>query len=134
MINEGDHEQDSRYGHVIELRLRRASTDERDLFVDTAPAQRLQGIYLQPDEPLVADGKFQTVFFGKEVSRPPDIVQRLAKQLELENIGLTLVPKKGERAQFGCSSRIRHTLAPDNSSLTFSSKGDLPHHWLCACS
>jgi hypothetical protein len=132
LINEGDHEQDSRYGHIIELRLRRASTDERDLFVDTAPAQRLQGIYLQPDEPLVADGKFQTVFFGKEVSRPPDIVQRLAKQLELENIGLTLVPKKGERAQFGCSSRIRHTLAPDSSSLTFSSKGDLPHHWLCA--
>jgi len=132
LINEGDHEQDSRYGHVIELRLRRASTDERDLFVDTAPAQKLQGIYLQPDEPLVADGKFQTVFFGKEVSRPPDIVQRLGKQLELENIGLTLVPKKGERAQFGCSSRIRHTLAPDNSSLTFSSKGDLPHHWLCA--
>jgi len=132
LINEGDHEQDSRYGHIIELRLRRASTDERDLFVDTAPAQRLQGIYLQPDEPLVADGKFQTVFFGKEVSRPPDIVQRLGKQIEFENIGLTLVPKKGERAQFGCSSRIRHTLAPDSSSLTFSSKGDLPHHWLCA--
>ena len=97
-------------------------TDERDLFVDTAPAQRLQGIYLQPDEPLVADGKFTTLFFSKEVPRPPDIVQRLAKQLELENIGLTLVPKKGERAQFGCSARIRHTLAPDNSSLTFSSK------------
>jgi hypothetical protein len=131
LINDGDHEQDSRYGHIIELRLRRASTDERDLFVDTAAAQRLQGIYLQPDEPLVADGKFQTVFFGKEVARPPDIVQRLAKQLALENIGLTLVPKKGERIQFGCSSRIRHTLAPDNSSLTFSSKGDLPQHWLC---
>ena len=39
--------------------------------------------------------------------------------------------EKGERAQFGCSARIRHTLAPDNSSLTFSSKADLPNHWLC---
>lgn len=128
---DGDREADSRYGHIVEVRLYRPSEDERDLFVDTAAAQRLQGIYLQPDEPLVADGKFTTLFFSKELPKPPDIVQRLAKQLEFENIGLTLVPKKGERAQFGCSSRIRHTLAPDNSSLTFSSKGDLPNHWLC---
>ena len=126
-----DREADSRYGHIIEVRVYRSSEDERDLFVDTAPAQRLQGIYLQPDEPPVADGKFTTLFFSKEVPRPPDIVQRLAKQLELENIGLTLVPKAGERAQFGCSARIRHSLAPDNSSLTFSSKTDLPNHWLC---
>jgi hypothetical protein len=124
-------ELDSRYGHPVEVRLYRASADERDLFVDTAAADRVQGIFLQPDEPFVADGKFTTLLFGKEVPRPPDIVQRLAKQLQLESIGLTLVPKKGERAQFGCSSRIRHTLAPDNSSLTFSSKTDLPNHWLC---
>src|SRR5262249_43553899 len=109
-----DHEADSRYGQIIEVRLYRPSSDERDLFVDAAPAQRLQGIYLQPDVPFVADGKLTTFFFGKDVMRPPDMVQRLAKQLELENSGLTLVPKKGERAQFGCSNRIRHTLAPDS--------------------
>jgi hypothetical protein len=126
-----DREADSRYGHIIEVRIYRPSTDERDLVVDTAAAQRLQGIYLQPDEPLITDGKFTTLFFGKELPRPPDIVQRLANQLELENTGLTLVARKGERAQFGCSSRIRHTLAPDNSSLTFSSRTDLPNHWLC---
>jgi hypothetical protein len=132
LIGKGrDPEQDSRYGHPIEVRLYRPSRDETDLFVDTAPAQRLQGIYLQPDQPLVADGKFTTYLFGKETPRFPDIVQRLAKQTQLESTGLTLVPKKGERAQFCCSSRIRHTLAPDNSSLTFSSKGDLANHWLC---
>lgn len=128
---QGDREKDSRYGHFLQVRLYRASSDETDLFVDTGPAQRLQGVYLQPDPPLVADGKLTTLFFGLDVPRPPDIVQRLAKQLELETSGLTLVPKKGERAQFGCSSRIRHTLAPDNSSLTFSSKTDLSNHWLC---
>lgn len=128
---QGDRESDSRYGHIVEVKLYRPSSDERDLFVDTAPAQRLHGIYLQPDELLVPDGKITTLFFSKEVTRPADIVQRLAKQLGLENLGLTLVPAKGERAQFGCSSRIRHTLAPDNSSLTFSSKTDLSHHWLC---
>jgi hypothetical protein len=127
----GNRDEDSRYGHPLDIRLFRSSTDERDLFVETAAADRLKGIYLQPDEPLVADGKITTLLFSKEVSRPPDIVQRVAQELKLENTGLTLVPKKGERAQFGCSNRIRHTLAPDSSSLTFSSKGDLPNHWLC---
>src|SRR5262249_49162615 len=89
------------------------------------------GLYLQPDGANIVDGKLTTLFFGRDVPKPPDMVQRLAKQLQLENIGLTLVAPKGERVQFGCSSRIRHTLAPDNSSLTFSSKGDLAHHWLC---
>ncbi len=131
LINDADHEEDSRYGHIVEVLLYRPSSDETDLYVDTAAAQRLQGITLQPDELLVADGKLTTFLFGKEVQKAPDMVQRLAKQLGLESSGLTLVPPKGERLQFGCSSRIRHTLSPDNSSLTFSSKGDLANHWLC---
>lgn len=126
-----EREEDSRYGQLLELIVHRPSADERDLFVDTAPTQRLQAIYLQPDPVPFVDGKLTTLFFGRDVQRPPDMVQRLAKQLQLESTGLTLVPKKGERAQFGCSNRIRHTLAPDNSSLTFSAKADLPHHWLC---
>ncbi|MBI5473810.1 MAG: hypothetical protein HY961_15845 [Ignavibacteriae bacterium] len=130
-LNDADHNRDTRYGQIVEVLLYRESTDETDLFVDSAPSQRLQGIYLQPDAPNVFDGKLTTLLFGKEIQKPPDMVQRLAKQLDLENIGLTLVAPKGERVQFGCSSRIRHSLAPDNSSLTFSSKGDLANHWLC---
>ena len=61
----------------------------------------------------------------------PDMIQRLAQELGLENTGLTLVGKKGQRVQFGCSNRIRHTLSPDNSSITFAGKGDLMNHWLC---
>jgi hypothetical protein len=38
-----DREADSRYGHIIEVRIYRPSTDERDLVVDTAAAQRLAG-------------------------------------------------------------------------------------------
>ncbi|MCB0522799.1 MAG: hypothetical protein KDD27_27895 [Saprospiraceae bacterium] len=131
IINDGNHDRDSRYGHIVEVMLYRESADETDLFVDTSAAQRLQGIYMQPDEPLVFDGKFKTLLFGKVGERVPDMIQRLAKQLDLENTGLTLVAPKGERVQFGCSSRIRHTLAPDNSSITFASKGDLANHWLC---
>lgn len=43
---------------------------------------------------------------------------RIASQLHVDDKGQTLVGKPGERVQFGCSNRIRHTLAPDNSSLT----------------
>ena len=46
--------------------------------------------------------------------------------------GLTLVGKKGQRVIFGCSSRIRHTLAPDHSSITFASKEELINHWIVA--
>ena len=122
---------DSRYGHITEMMLYRESADETDLFIDAAEAQRLQGIYMLPEEPVVFDGKIKTLLFGKAGERTPDMIQRLAKQLGLEHTGLTLVAPKGERVQFGCSSRIRHTLSPDNSTLTFASKGDLANHWLC---
>lgn len=131
VFDEANHNRDSRFGHIVEVMLYRESADETDLFVDTAAAQRLQGIYMQPDEPIVFDGKFKTLLFGKVGERAPDMIQRFAKQLDLEYTGLTLVAPKGERVQFGCSSRIRHTLAPDNSSITFASKGDLANHWLC---
>ena len=45
---------------------------------------------------------------------------------------MTLVGKTGERVVFGCSRRIRHTLAPDHSSLTFAAKEDLINHWIVA--
>ena len=40
--------------------------------------------------------------------------------------------RKGERFVFGCSRRIRHSLAPDHSSLTFAAKEDLVNHWIVA--
>lgn len=131
LLDEADHEKDIRFGHIVQLSLYKESSDETDLFVDAAAAQKLQGIYLQPDPPSVFDGKLITFLIGKEVAKPPDMIQRLAKQLDIESLGLTLTANKGERIQFGCSSRIRHTLAPDNSSITFSSKGDLMNHWIC---
>ena len=62
------------------------------------------------------------------------MIQRLSQELGLENTGLTLVGRKGERIQFGCSNRIRHSLSPDHSSITFASKGDLMNHWISCIS
>lgn len=123
-------EKNNRYGQTIEVACYRPSVDETDLFVDEALSKRLQGIYLQPDPGRVIDGTLATLLLGKEKEKAPDLIQRLAKQLDLESNGLTLMAPKGERVLFGCSNRIRHTLSPEGSSITFSSKGDLMNHWL----
>jgi hypothetical protein len=120
----------TRYGRTVQFQLYQESVDETALFLATGPAKQTQGIYLQPDPPAVFNGNLASILFGSEVAKPPDMIQRLAQRLGLENNGLTLVGKKGIRVQFGCSQRIRHTLSPDNSAITFASKGDLGNHWL----
>jgi len=126
-----DPHHNTRFGRTTQFLLYKESSDENNLFVNMSIGKKIQGIYLQADPPLVYDGNPTSVFLGKEVEKPADIIQRLSQQLGLESSGLTLIGKKGERIQFGCSNRIRHTLSPDNSSITFSSKGDLINHWLC---
>ena len=119
----------TRFGRTIQFLLRADPLeDETALF---GASRQVRGIYLQPDPPFLFDGNIGSLLLGKEVEKAPDIVQRLAQQLGIESRGMSLVGKKGQRVQFGCSQRIRHTLSPDNSSLTFASKGDLAHHWLC---
>jgi hypothetical protein len=61
-------------------------------------------------------------------------MERIASRLHMDYKGHTLIGKPGERIQFGCSNRIRHTLAPDNSSLTFATSEELLGHWLCVLS
>jgi len=83
---------------------------------------------------IANDGRLTSFLFGKKADEQPDNVQQLGAELRTEVNGMTLSGAKGERIVFGCSSRIRHTLAPDRSSLTFASKGDLAGHWLCCLS
>jgi hypothetical protein len=129
--NDDNHDLDSRYGKETRLLFYKESVDEKDLLTGKANIPILQGIYLQPDPVFHWDGKIATALLQRENSaHMPDIVQRLATQLGVESKGMTLVGKKGERVVFGCSSRIRHNLAPDNSSITFASKDDLINHWL----
>ncbi|MBB1284625.1 hypothetical protein HRH25_09595 [Flavisolibacter sp. BT320] len=118
----------SRYGKTTQLRVRRASSNEQGLFNNLADPQLLQGIYLQPDPPKQYTNKLTVTKYNAD--KMPDIVQRLAKQLDVECNGLTLLAKKGQRLQFGCSNLIRHTMAPDNSSITFANNNELQHRWL----
>ncbi len=130
-INEGNHDLDSRYGKTTQFRFYKESADESNLLLPKANVPGLQGLYLQPDPEYIRKGMIgQFFFFNAETSVQPNIMQRLAQQLGVKANGLTLVSEKGERVVFGCNHKIRHHLAPDGSSITFSSKGDLCNHWL----
>ncbi len=122
----------SHIGKPIQVKVRRESADERELLANLSLSRQIRGLYLQPDPPQPNDGRIQTLLFRRGAAGTPAMIQRLAEQLDVEHKGLTLVGAKGQRVLFGCSRRIRHTLAPDNSSLTFASKEELLNHWLVA--
>ncbi|HYJ84610.1 MAG TPA: hypothetical protein VEW46_00975 [Pyrinomonadaceae bacterium] len=124
-----------RAGEPIQFFVREDATEETEFFKLVVESRELQGIYLQPDPPKVNNPQtfVWELVAGKELEQST-LMQRLASQLKVDSTGLTLIGKPGERIQFGCSNRIRHTLAPDNSSLTFSTKADLFNHWLCVLS
>ena len=124
---------DSRYGKTTVLSLRKPSQDETELFAGTKDPKALQGVYLQPDPVQVKLNPIIFKMLQGTGTGMPDIVQRLAKQLDLECKETTLLSKNGERVQFWCSNLVRHSMAPDNSSLTFANKKELTGHWfVCA--
>lgn len=139
-----------RTGESTQFFVRQDATDEFDFFRKPGEALRLvgpdadvfrknvealQGIYLQPDSPTIInqDTIERQRVEGRETDRPTPM-QRLASQLGVEARGSTLIGLPGERIHFGCSHRIRHTLAPDHSSLTFATEGELLNHWLMGLS
>lgn len=124
-----------RVGEPVEFFVREDATDEQDFFQPGLQSHQLRGIYLRPDPLQVnnAGTLVATVVEGITSSQSP-VMERLAAALELEANGTTLIGKAGERIQFGCSHRIRHTLAPDHSSITFAASEELINHWLCVLS
>lgn len=128
-------EQFVRSGEPTQFFVREDAKDESAFFKPDLESRQMQANYLQPDPPQVLRplSFVAELVEGKELEQAT-LMQRLATQLNVDFKGMTLMGKPGERIQFGCSNRIRHTLAPDNSSLTFATKGDLINHWLCVLS
>ena len=124
-----------RTGEPVLFFVRQDAEEEQQFFRKDLESRQLQGIYLQPDPPQPNNPLTLVPFTveGKELGQST-IMQRLAAQLDLDSTGLSLIGKPGERIQFSCSSRIRHILAPDNSSITFATQGELLNHWLCVLS
>jgi hypothetical protein len=129
-----DEQLDNRYGEPVHVLAYTPSSEETGLLVARAGVPTIQGIFLQPDLVTASDGRLETLLLGNRATDQRDNVRQLAAELELESTGLTLTGLKGERVVFGCSSRIRHTLGPDGSAVTFASKGELINHWLTVIS
>ncbi len=123
---------DSRYGKTTVIHMRQEAKSETNIFTDTQNAKTLQGIYLQPDPIVVKLDPilFKTLQGTNGDEGMTDIVQRLGDQLDVKTKELTLLSENGERLQFWCSSMLRHSMSPDNSSITFANKHELHDHWL----
>ncbi|SAL69826.1 hypothetical protein AWB67_03999 [Caballeronia terrestris] len=124
-----------RVGEPTQFYVREDAADELAFFANGLESRELQGIYLKPDPPQVNNREtlVAATVEGSEASQST-LIGRLAAQMRVDFKGLTLIGQPGERVQFGCSHRIRHTLAPDNSSLTFATRDELIDHWLCVLS
>jgi len=122
-------------GEPFEFFVRENTVDETAFFKLGLESQQLQGLYLQPDPPQVNNPLtiVKRVVEGGELPQST-LMGRIASQLRVDYKGQTLIEKPGERIQFGCSNRIRHTLAPDGSSITFAKPEELLGHWLCVLS
>ena len=123
--------QNPRFGKKTILSLRKESVAEPDLLTGTTDPQLLQGLFMQPEELISSEEKVRNRSFnGNATPHKPTCIQRLADQLNIVANENTLYAPNGERVHFWCSSRLRHNMAPDNSSLTFANKNELQQHWL----
>ena len=111
---------------------RKAAISEKNLFKPTGEQMMIRGIYLQPDEAInfTADINQTLVANLATDDRIPTMIQRLSAAIGSDDKGMSLLGQQGQRWQFGASRFIRHTAAPDNTSITFATKTDLLNHWI----
>jgi hypothetical protein len=65
---------------------------------------------------------------GNEVTR--NVIDQIIDITGLINKKGSILGIDNIRTQFGCSSKINHTLSPDHSSLSFASHDDFYHKWI----
>ncbi len=118
------------FGKTVILSSFKNSNDETKLL--SAIDEGVKAMYLQPE----TDGHVAPaiLFQQKQIvtSSTPVELSRIADALNITATNLTLQGIKGERIQFGCSKLMRHSLAPDSSSVTFSSLAEIFNHWVIA--
>ncbi|RYZ55319.1 MAG: hypothetical protein EOP49_03065 [Sphingobacteriales bacterium] len=110
----------------------KASAAEQNLL--SIEPDNVQAFYFQPDAP-VTENKQKAISNAELVMKlvqadTPAALNRMANALDLNCSNLTLQGEKGRRTQFGCSASIRHSLAPDASSVTLSSLDEIFNHWI----
>ena len=122
-------------GKPISFITRKAGKNEKKLFKELAEVDTIRGIWLQPDTDTYLRATLTEIFVeNNSPLHTSSMIERLTeaidKTIEVEAKGLSLVGKQGARIQFGACRSIRHNMAPDSTSITFSTKSDLLNHWV----
>jgi hypothetical protein len=106
---------ETRIGAPVNLDVRALATAEAALLTDPAAFPALRSFFFQPPPPD---------------NSVPSPIERLGAEIKLERSALTLSGPAGSRTVLGCSSQLRHTLAPEASAITFASAADLVGRWI----
>ena len=111
---------------------RSAAKSEKNLIKPMGENMMIRGVYLQPEEPVKVTANFKKLLVENlpDTNQVPSIMDRLAASAGTDAKGMSLTGRPGQRWQFGVSRLIRHTAAPDNTSITFATKNDLLNHWI----
>jgi hypothetical protein len=111
---------------------RRTATSENGFFKATGAQTMIRGIFLRRPEQKKISANWKHVFVGGKAApdQQPELIEQLAKAIDVEAKGMSLMGKTGQRWQFGAARAIRHTLSPDNTSLTIATQDDMVNHWL----
>lgn len=105
----------ARRGAPVTLDVRRGATIEGDLIGEPAALSSLRSFFFQPLPP------------DNSVASPSE---RLAAELGLDHLALTLSGRSGKRTVVACSAELRHVLSPESSAITFASAADLVQRWI----
>lgn len=119
-------------GSPTVLRSFKMNPDEKDLLSPVDGG--LRAYYLQPEKetPLSELSPKKYAVIVKQKNKTSAELKRLADELGLAAHNLTLEGKKGNRVQFGVSSKIQHTLSPEAGSVTLASVNEILNKWMVA--
>lgn len=126
--------QEARRGSTVVIYSRANSSDERGLFVHQTPAEEFHVHFLQPDALPGALLAASRAVEGSQEEAPRDLMQRLARAVQVEARDLTLVARPARRIVFACARALRHTLSADHGAITFASRAELTGHWISVLS
>jgi len=90
----------------------------------------LLSIFFLPQPAFTAQLRTEQKMRGKGNQTDLDLLDRLAALTGLVHKNGSILGADNIRTQMGCSALINHSVSPDHSSITFSSRDDFYHKWI----
>ncbi len=102
---------------------------EGDVLLNEA-ADPLVSLFFLPQKANTPQLRTEQKMRGKGNESEADLLDRLAAITGLIHKNGSLIGADNIRTQMGCSVLINHSISPDRSSVTFSSRDDFYHKWI----